>query len=81
MLLLLVISVAITGFAVFGKSIMWYLDGKKKEAPSLLFLTIGFFALILFFCYSRSRFLMGFSKHESDIIKNPVSLKRDFFLA
>lgn len=46
MLLLLVISAAITGFAVFGKPVMWYLDGKKKEAMSLLSLTIGFLALI-----------------------------------
>lgn len=42
MLTLLVMSAAITGFAVFGKPVMWYLDGKKKEAISLLTLTIAF---------------------------------------
>ena len=31
MLLLFVCSVAITGFLVFGKPVMLYLDGKKKE--------------------------------------------------
>ena len=32
MLLLFVSSAAITGFLVFGKPIMLYIDGKKKEA-------------------------------------------------
>ncbi|MDD5023266.1 MAG: hypothetical protein PHU63_03800 [Candidatus ainarchaeum sp.] len=57
MLLLLVCSAAITGFLVFGKPIMLYMDGKKKEAVSLLGYTIGmlfiitlmiFFLLIVF---------------------------------
>ena len=46
MLSLLVVSAAITGFAVFGKPAMWYLDGKKKEAVSLLAATLGFLAVI-----------------------------------
>ena len=46
MLLLLVISVAIMGITIFGRPLMWYLDGKKKEAVLLVFHTI-FFLLIL----------------------------------
>ncbi len=46
MLLLLVISAAITGLAVFGRPVMWYLDGKKKEALRLVGYTIAFLALI-----------------------------------
>ena len=49
MLLLFVISAAITGFAVFGKPIMWYLDGKKKEATHLLFYTIVVLVVIALF--------------------------------
>ena len=48
MLMLFVFSAALTGFLVFGKPIMWYLSGKKKEALSLLFYTlIMLFILIL----------------------------------
>lgn len=52
MLLLLVCSAAITGFLVFGKPIMLYLDGKKKEAILLLIYTISMLftiTLIIFF--------------------------------
>ena len=49
MLLLFVISAAVTGFAVFGKPAMWYFDGRKKEALELLGITIVFLALIAFF--------------------------------
>ena len=35
-LLLFVCSAAITGFLVFGKPAMLYVDGKKREAVSLL---------------------------------------------
>ncbi len=45
-LLLFVCSAAITGFLVFGKPIMLYVDGKKREAISLLGYTIGMLALI-----------------------------------
>lgn len=41
MLLLLVFSALLTGFLILGKPIMLYLDGKKKEALSLLFQTGG----------------------------------------
>ncbi|MBS3092279.1 hypothetical protein J4466_02560 [Candidatus Pacearchaeota archaeon] len=46
MLLLFVSSAAITGFLVFGKSIMLYMDGKKREAILLLSYTIGILFLI-----------------------------------
>jgi O-antigen/teichoic acid export membrane protein len=46
MLLLFVISAAITGFLVFGRPVLWYLDGKKKEALSLIAYTIGLLVLI-----------------------------------
>ncbi|MCF7917884.1 hypothetical protein K9L27_02685 [Candidatus Gracilibacteria bacterium] len=41
MLLLFVCSAAITGILVFGRPVMWYLDGKKKEAIKLLMGTLG----------------------------------------
>ncbi len=40
MLLLLVISAAVTGSLVFGLPVLWYLDGKKSEAVSLLIATL-----------------------------------------
>ena len=46
MLLLFVSSAAITGFLVFGKPIMLYMDGKKNEAILLLEYTIGILFLI-----------------------------------
>ncbi len=36
MLLLLVFSVAVMGVTIFGRSILWYLDGHKKEALLLV---------------------------------------------
>jgi len=51
MLMLFVCSAAITGFLVFGKPVMLYIDGKKNEALALLGYTIGFLltiTLILF---------------------------------
>lgn len=56
MLMLLVISAAVTGFTVFGRPAMWYIDGKKKEAVTLLGTTIGFLALIAFFFISIAIF-------------------------
>lgn len=51
MLLLFVFSAAITGFLVLGNPIMLYIDGKKKEAISLLrytFLMLALMTLIVF---------------------------------
>lgn len=46
MLMLLVFSAALMGILVFGQPLMWYLDGKKKAALSLLGYTMG--ALLVF---------------------------------
>jgi len=43
MLSLLVFSAALTGSLVLGRPILWYLDGKKQEALSLLVYTLGIF--------------------------------------
>lgn len=48
LLLLLVMSASITGFLIFGKPALMYIDGKKKEAISLLAQTLIFFSLITF---------------------------------
>ena len=47
---LLVFSVAMMGILIFGRPVMWYLDGVKKEAIKLLFWTVGFIfiALVIF---------------------------------
>ncbi len=39
-LMLLVLSVAVVGTLIFGKPILLYLDGKKKEGVTLLSLTL-----------------------------------------
>jgi len=46
MLSLFVFSAALVGTLVFGRPITWYLDGKKKEAVSLLLYTLGVFLII-----------------------------------
>lgn len=48
LLLLLVMSASITGFLIFGKPALMYIDGKKKEALSLLAQTLTFFSIITF---------------------------------
>jgi len=40
MLLLFVFSAALTGFLVLGRPIIWYFNGKKKQAISLLLYTL-----------------------------------------
>lgn len=45
-LMLFVLSAAVMGTLVFGRPILWYLDGKKKEAVTLLLYTLGFLAII-----------------------------------
>jgi hypothetical protein len=46
MLSLLVLSASITGFLIFGRPILWYWDGRKQEAVTLLGYTLGFFFAI-----------------------------------
>ncbi|KKS46614.1 hypothetical protein A2567_00835 [Candidatus Azambacteria bacterium RIFOXYD1_FULL_42_11] len=65
MLSLLVFSTAVVGSLIFGRPIMWYLDGQKKEAISLLVYTLGIFliitilALVALFIYLRLAVIMG----------------------
>lgn len=47
LLLLFVVSAAITGLLVLGRPIYLYLNGAKKEAISLLFYTIGWLLLMV----------------------------------
>jgi len=47
MLMLFVFSAALTGFLVFGKPVMLYLDGKKKEAVSLISWTLGILFILV----------------------------------
>ncbi|MFA4999425.1 MAG: hypothetical protein WC519_01725 [Parcubacteria group bacterium] len=47
MLCLLVFSAAVTGTLIFGQPIIWYLDGRKKEAFSLLAYTLGIFLAVI----------------------------------
>lgn len=47
-LLLLVISAAVTGWLVVGKPFLMYLDGQKKEAVKLLGYTIAWLAVFFF---------------------------------
>lgn len=48
LLLLFVFSAALTGFLIFGKPAQMYVDGKKKEALSLITHTLIFFSIITF---------------------------------
>jgi hypothetical protein len=43
---LLVVSAATVGSLIFAKPVMLYIDGKKNEAVTLLFSTIGILAII-----------------------------------
>jgi hypothetical protein len=43
MLMLFVFSAAVTGALMLGRPILWYLDGKRKEAVALVLWTIGIF--------------------------------------
>lgn len=42
-LLLLVFSAALAGSLIFGRPVLWYLEGNKKGALSLLFTTLAIF--------------------------------------
>lgn len=48
MLMLFVFSAALTGTLVFGRPILWYIDGKKKEAVTLLCYTFSIFFAAMF---------------------------------
>jgi hypothetical protein len=61
MLLLFVCSAAITSFLVFGKPVMLYIDGQKKEAVSLLAYTLGIMALITIVLFIVIGSILAFS--------------------
>ena len=46
-LTLIVLSVAVSGALIFGRSVMLYLDGKKKESLEVFGYTIGWLMIIL----------------------------------
>jgi hypothetical protein len=46
LLMLFVFSASLTGFLMIGKPAQMYVDGKKKEALSLLTYTLIFFSII-----------------------------------
>lgn len=46
MLSLLVLSASLIGLLIFGRPILWYWDGQKREAISLLAYTLGIFLTI-----------------------------------
>lgn len=47
-LLLLVSSAAFMGLTIFGRTIIWYLDGQKKEAIKLLFYKLAYLFVFTF---------------------------------
>lgn len=47
MLMLFVFSASITATLVLGRPILWYLDGRKKEAISLFLSTLAVFFIVL----------------------------------
>lgn len=51
MLMLFVFSAAITGSLMLGKPILWFLDGKRKEAVSLFFYTLAVFFVIMLIAF------------------------------
>jgi len=52
MLSLFVFSAALTGSLIFGRPILWYLEGKKEEAVFLLIYTLGIFLIITLLIFS-----------------------------
>lgn len=47
MIMLFVFSAAICGYLFLGKPLLWYLDGKKKEAVQLFGYSLGFLFIIV----------------------------------
>lgn len=58
MLLLFVFSAAFTGSLVFGRPVMLYLDGKKKEALTLVFWTLGILLVLTIIAFLVLLFLI-----------------------
>jgi membrane-bound inhibitor of C-type lysozyme len=51
-LLLFVLSAAITGSLTLGRSILWYIDGRKKEALQLFFYILGWLFLFMLLIFA-----------------------------
>lgn len=51
MLMLLVFSVALVGSLMFGRPILWYMEGRKKESVKLLIYTLGIFLILTVFAF------------------------------
>lgn len=51
-LMLLVFSAALMGILVFGLPVMWYVDGRKKEALSLLGYTMGSLLVLMLLTFA-----------------------------
>lgn len=47
MLMLFVFSAAVTSGLVLGRPLLWYLDGKKREAVTLFLYTLGVLFVIM----------------------------------
>lgn len=58
-IMLLVFSVAFVGSAIFGRPVMWYIDGKKKEALALLGGTLGIFLVIFVIVFAIVMIVLG----------------------
>jgi hypothetical protein len=56
-LLLFVISASITAGLTFGRSVLWYLDGQKKEAVSLFFYVIGWLFVFMVLVFGANIFV------------------------
>lgn len=52
MLMLFVFSAAITSGLVLGRPVLWYLDGKKREAVSLFLSTLLVFFIIMLLAFT-----------------------------
>ena len=61
-LLTFVLSAAVMGISIFGRSVLWYLDGRRKEAILLVFSTIGFLLVITVLVFLL---LLVFNKHPT----------------
>ena len=48
-LLLFVLSAAVTAGLALGRSVLWYWDGQKKEALTLLAATVAWLVILAFF--------------------------------
>lgn len=60
MLMLLVFSVSFVGFFIFGKPVLLYLDGKKKDAVRLFAYTLSIFFAITLLAVGSLVFFTGF---------------------